>query len=56
MSSPGEPAPKRWPGAHLAIAALGIVFGDIGTSPLYAIRECFGEHGVAIITAWVVPS
>ena len=47
MSSPGEPAPSRWPGAQLAIAALGIVFGDIGTSPLYAMRECFGEHGVA---------
>src|SRR5215470_17352854 len=47
MSSPGEPAPQRWPGARLAIAALGIVFGDIGTSPLYAMRECFGEHGVA---------
>jgi len=47
MSSPGEPAPRRWPGAQLAIAALGIVFGDIGTSPLYAMRECFGEHGVA---------
>jgi KUP system potassium uptake protein len=31
----------------LTLAALGIVFGDIGTSPLYAIRECFlGEHGV----------
>ncbi|HZX42857.1 MAG TPA: KUP/HAK/KT family potassium transporter, partial [Myxococcaceae bacterium] len=46
MSSPGEPAPRRWVGAQLAIAALGIVFGDIGTSPLYAMRECFGEHGV----------
>src|SRR5215813_15516138 len=46
MSSPGEPAPRRWLGAQLAIAALGIVFGDIGTSPLYAMRECFGEHGV----------
>src|SRR6516165_1494551 len=46
MSSSGEPAPRRWPGAQLAIAALGIVFGDIGTSPLYAMRECFGEHGV----------
>jgi KUP system potassium uptake protein len=31
----------------LAIGALGIVFGDIGTSPLYAIKECFhGEHAV----------
>jgi KUP system potassium uptake protein len=41
-------------GAHakpvvgLALAALGIVFGDIGTSPLYAMKECFtGTHSVA---------
>jgi KUP system potassium uptake protein len=34
--------------AQLTIAALGVVFGDIGTSPLYSLRECFyGEHGVA---------
>jgi KUP system potassium uptake protein len=33
--------------ATLALGALGIVYGDIGTSPLYALRECFtGEHGV----------
>lgn len=32
----------------LVLGALGIVFGDIGTSPLYAMRECFfGEHGIA---------
>ena len=31
----------------LALAAVGIVFGDIGTSPLYTIQECFGAHGVA---------
>jgi KUP system potassium uptake protein len=31
----------------LALAALGVVFGDIGTSPLYALKECVhGEHGV----------
>ena len=31
-----------------ALAALGIVYGDIGTSPLYALKECFsGEYGVA---------
>ncbi|MHB8872875.1 MAG: potassium transporter Kup [Myxococcaceae bacterium] len=31
----------------LALAALGIVFGDIGTSPLYALKECFhGAHAV----------
>ena len=27
----------------LHVAALGVVFGDIGTSPLYTIRECFDE-------------
>lgn len=32
----------------LSLAALGVVFGDIGTSPLYAMRECFhGPHGIA---------
>jgi KUP system potassium uptake protein len=32
----------------LALGALGIVYGDIGTSPLYALRECFhGAHAVA---------
>ena len=32
----------------LALGALGIVYGDIGTSPLYALRECFtGPHGIA---------
>lgn len=29
--------------ALLVLTAIGIVFGDIGTSPLYALRECF--HG-----------
>ncbi len=33
----------------LALAALGVVYGDIGTSPLYAIREAFhGTHGIAV--------
>lgn len=33
--------------AVLGLAALGVVYGDIGTSPLYAIKECFGgEHGL----------
>ena len=30
--------------AVLTLGALGVVYGDIGTSPLYAVRECFGEH------------
>jgi KUP system potassium uptake protein len=29
----------------LALGALGIVYGDIGTSPLYALREAFTGHG-----------
>ena len=34
--------------AALSLAALGVVYGDIGTSPLYAIRESFSElYGVA---------
>src|SRR5213594_202877 len=33
--------------AFLAVAALGVVYGDIGTSPLYAIRQSFsGEYGI----------
>jgi KUP system potassium uptake protein len=32
----------------LTLTALGVVYGDIGTSPLYAMRECFfGSHAVA---------
>ena len=31
--------------ATLALAALGVVFGDIGTSPLYALKECVTHHG-----------
>lgn len=33
--------------AGLMIGALGVVYGDIGTSPLYAVRECFhGPHAL----------
>ena len=46
-ASPGEP--RRHYLLHLCLTALGVVYGDIGTSPLYAIRECFhGEHGIAV--------
>ncbi len=34
--------------AKLAVAALGVVYGDIGTSPLYAIKECFAQHNDAL--------
>ena len=30
--------------AKLAAGAIGIVFGDIGTSPIYAFRETFSGH------------
>ncbi|HWR04820.1 MAG TPA: KUP/HAK/KT family potassium transporter [Humidesulfovibrio sp.] len=34
----------------LALAALGVVYGDIGTSPLYTVKECFhGPHAVALL-------
>ena len=36
----------------LSLLALGIVYGDIGTSPLYAMRECFfGHHAVPLSQA-----
>jgi KUP system potassium uptake protein len=48
--SMGEAAVPVHRGAVLkvAIGALGVVYGDIGTSPLYAFRECFaGAHAMA---------
>lgn len=30
--------------AVIALSAIGVVFGDIGTSPLYAVKEIFGSH------------
>ena len=33
----------------LSLAALGVVYGDIGTSPLYALKEVFSPaHGIAV--------
>ncbi|PKN90518.1 MAG: potassium transporter Kup, partial [Chloroflexi bacterium HGW-Chloroflexi-6] len=48
MNPPSEEIPGKKLTA-LSLAALGVVFGDIGTSPLYAMRECF--HGQYAITA-----
>ena len=48
VASPRPAAPSGRYLASLSFAALGIVYGDIGTSPLYAIRECFhGPHAIA---------
>ena len=47
----GEPAPRTDRGYvwKLSLGALGVVYGDIGTSPLYAMRECFhGAHALPI--------
>ena len=45
------PAGNRYV-ALLTLTALGVVYGDIGTSPLYALRECFhGPHAVAVTRA-----
>ena len=47
-------------GQNLAVAALGIVYGDIGTSPLYTVKQCFDDasvnetrvFGVLSLIAW----
>jgi KUP system potassium uptake protein len=42
----GQKADKLTGIAGVSVAALGVVFGDIGTSPVYTFRECFNpEHG-----------
>ncbi|MDY6461784.1 potassium transporter Kup [Acinetobacter faecalis] len=38
----------------ITLAALGVVFGDIGTSPLYALRQCFLTAHLAITNATVL--
>jgi len=51
MSSP-NPGRRNW---ALTVGAIGVVFGDIGTSPLYALRECLvPERGVAPTTENIV--
>jgi KUP system potassium uptake protein len=49
------PTPEEHEGGHgrgpiwpLTLAAIGVVYGDIGTSPLYALKECLSPHyGIA---------
>ena len=38
-----QPAPSQGRTAALTLAALGVVYGDIGTSPLYTIKEIFSR-------------
>lgn len=51
-----SPTPKTWRSTFfLTLGALGVVFGDIGTSPLYAFRECFiNEAGIILNAANVL--
>ncbi len=56
MTSPSD---RASPGgrylAALSLGALGVVYGDIGTSPLYALRECFnGPHALVATEANVL--
>ncbi|WP_032113670.1 potassium transporter Kup [Candidatus Paracaedibacter symbiosus] len=39
---------------HLIIGAIGIVYGDIGTSPLYTVKECFSNTGFPLTEASVL--
>src|SRR5689334_16984698 len=53
-TAPSSPAPRALSHSatarqNLTIAALGVVYGDIGTSPLYAIKQCF--HDGSAVTA-----
>ena len=43
MSSPSDRHSRRY-FLTLSLGALGVVYGDIGTSPLYALKECFMSH------------
>ncbi|MGD0721684.1 MAG: potassium transporter Kup [Roseiarcus sp.] len=58
-AAPGKEAAPAW----LALGALGVVFGDIGTSPLYAVKLCFlplgratplEVYGVLSLIAWAL--
>ena len=49
VSAGGRPARSGRYLAGLSLLALGVVYGDIGTSPLYAMREAFhGPHGIPV--------
>ena len=44
MSQAQQPEQQRQGVLGLAVAAIGVVYGDIGTSPLYTLKEVFGGH------------
>ncbi|MBI4805491.1 MAG: potassium transporter Kup [Desulfovibrio sp.] len=56
MSTTGESAHSgKKTTLALSLGALGVVYGDIGTSPLYSIKECFhGLHAIELTSANVL--
>ncbi|HYU69006.1 MAG TPA: potassium transporter Kup [Burkholderiales bacterium] len=47
--NPPNSTPRKSTLAALALTALGVVYGDIGTSPLYAFKQAFsGTHGLPL--------
>ena len=53
METPAAAAAKQPTGFRrlgvLSLGAMGVVYGDIGTSPLYTLKECFDpDHGVPL--------
>ena len=50
MSAPEAPG-TRQPMGVLMLGAIGVVFGDVGTSPLYTMREVFGPHHGLVLNA-----
>lgn len=49
MSASLDSQPKKSSVAALTVAAIGIIYGDIGTSPLYTLQTVFEkEHGLAL--------
>ncbi|KRE88702.1 potassium transport protein Kup [Frateuria sp. Soil773] len=50
----GNEAERKRRIAALALGAIGVVFGDIGTSPLYTMKETLGTHGMTPTPAAVL--
>ena len=63
-ATPGHPAAANAARVGLCVGALGVVFGDLGTSPLYTMKECVaalpeadraaGAYGVVSLIFWVL--
>ena len=47
MAKPNDKSQKL---PALTMAALGVVFGDIGTSPLYAMKEAFSQEHFPLLS------